>query len=121
MARLLKTSFHVAIVLLSVTSGLLAASSSPDLTKVKKDAEAKGYIFEASRDEIVAKAKKEGRLRGLSTMEIRVLKALRDAFSKKYPFIDTRAQELGPVAEHERFLLDLEAGATTGWDAKRTS
>ena len=119
MARLLKTSFHSMFILLSAISAALAASSFPDLTKVKRDAEAKGYIFETSRDEIVAKAKKEGRLRVLSTMEIRVIKALRDAFSKKYPFIDTRAEELGSVDENQRFLLEIKAGAAKGWDVNR--
>ena len=40
-------------------STALAAPASASLLKAKADAEAKGYIFETSHDEIVAKAKKE--------------------------------------------------------------
>jgi hypothetical protein len=60
----------------------VAASSDIALLKAKKDAEAKGYIFETSHDEIIAKARKEARLRVLSTMDLSVIKALRDAFPK---------------------------------------
>ena len=38
------------------------AQSSAALLNAKKDAEAKGYIFAASHDEIVNRARKEGRL-----------------------------------------------------------
>src|SRR5512145_1957105 len=96
-----------------------AASSSAALLKAKKDAEAKGYIFETSRDEIVAKARKEARLRVLSTMDLSVIKALRDGFKKKYAFIDVRAEELGSVDENQRFLLEIKAGTARGWDVNR--
>jgi hypothetical protein len=36
------------------------------LLKTKQEAEGKGYLFEASRDEIVARAKKEAKLRVLT-------------------------------------------------------
>ncbi|MBI2987341.1 MAG: hypothetical protein HYY45_11295 [Deltaproteobacteria bacterium] len=39
-----------------------AVAASPTLVQVKQEAEAKGYIFFATHDEIVAKAKKEGKL-----------------------------------------------------------
>jgi len=96
-----------------------SASSDPALLKAKKDAEAKGYIFETSRDDIVAKARKEAHLRVLSTMDLSVTKALRDAFKKKYPFIDVRAEELGSVDENQRFLLEVKAGTARGWDVNR--
>jgi len=105
---------------LSLLNGsALAASASPALVKAKQDAEAKGYVFESSHDEIVAKAKNEGKLRVLSTMESAVIKAMRDAFKKKYGFIDLHIQELGSVEENQRFLLELKAGTAKGWDVNR--
>jgi ABC-type Fe3+ transport system substrate-binding protein len=119
MAKILSTWFSAVLSVLITASLTLAASVSPPLLKAKKDADAQGYIFETSRDEIVAKAKKEAKLRVLSTMEIEVTKALRDAFKKKYPFIDIRAEELGSVDENQRFLLEIKAGAAKGWDVNR--
>jgi len=49
----------------STVSLVLAAAPNPALAKAQKDAEAKGYIFVASRDELVSGAKKEGKLRVL--------------------------------------------------------
>jgi ABC-type Fe3+ transport system substrate-binding protein len=97
----------------------LAASASPALVKAKQEAEAKGYTFESNHDEIIAKARKEGKLRVLSTMESAVIKAMRDGFKKKYPFIDLQVQELGSVEENQRFLLELKAGTAKGWDVNR--
>lgn len=119
MAKLMSTWFAAVLSVFMTVSFTLAASVSPPLLKAKKDADAQGYIFETSRDEIVAKAKKEAKLRVLSTMEIEVTKALRDAFKKKYPFIDIRAEELGSVDENQRFLLEIKAGAAKGWDVNR--
>jgi iron(III) transport system substrate-binding protein len=105
--------------LLLLYAGAFAAAPNPALSKAKQDAEAKGYIFETSHDEVVAKAKKEGKLRVLSTMETAVIKVMRDAFKKKYPFIDLQVQELGSVEENQRFLLELKAGAVKAWDVNR--
>jgi iron(III) transport system substrate-binding protein len=106
-------------ILLLFNSGAFAAAASPSLAKAKQDAEAKGYIFESNHDDIVAKAKKEGKLRVLSTMETAVIKVMRDAFKKKYPFIDVQVQELGSVEENQRFLLELKAGMVKAWDVNR--
>jgi iron(III) transport system substrate-binding protein len=76
------------------TSAADAASASPAVAKAKREAEAKGYIFETSRDEIVAKAKKEGALRVLASSSPETLAPLAKAFRQKYPFIDARAQEI---------------------------
>ena len=46
-----------------------AAAPSAELAKAKKEAESRGYVFYANRDEIVAKAKAEGRVRVLSNMD----------------------------------------------------
>jgi iron(III) transport system substrate-binding protein len=102
-----------------VTATGFAASVNPTLPKAKQEAEAKGYLFETSHDEIVAKAKKESKLRVLSTMESAVIKVMREGFKKKYPFIDLQVQELGSVEENQRFLLELKAGTAKGWDVNR--
>jgi ABC-type Fe3+ transport system substrate-binding protein len=52
-------------------------------------------------------------------MESAVIKAMRDAFKKKYPFIDVQVQELGSVEENQRFLLELKAGTVKAWDVNR--
>jgi len=119
MAKMLSTWFSAVLSVFMTASFTLAASVSPPLLKAKKDADAQGYIFETNREEIVAKAKKEAKLRVLSTMEIEVTKALREAFKKKYPFIDIRAEELGSVDENQRFLLEIKAGTAKGWDVNR--
>jgi iron(III) transport system substrate-binding protein len=111
--------YYLAAVLLLVSNSAYAASASPALTKARQEGEAKGYIFESSHDEIVAKARKEGKLRVLSTMESAVIKAMRDAFKKKYSFIDLQVQELGSVEENQRFLLELKAGTVKAWDVNR--
>jgi iron(III) transport system substrate-binding protein len=100
---------------LSVSVGF-AASAGPGSPKAKKDAEAKGYSFEASYDEIVAKAKKEGALRALLGFDIAAIKALREGFRKKYPFINAQFEEHGNPAQSLRYLLELKAGRTSDWD-----
>ena len=114
-------SLVLSLVLSLTIPGSVAFSASSDtaLFKAKKDAEAKGYIFETSHDDIVAKARKEAHLRVLSTMDLSVTKALRDAFKKKYAFIEIRAEELGSVDENQRFLLEVKAGTARGWDVNR--
>ncbi len=102
-----------------LSSAVFAAAANPGLLKAKKDAESKGYIFETNHDDIVARAKKEGKLRVLSTIESAVIKATKEAFKKKYPFIDVHTQELGAVEENQRFLLELKAGVSKGWDVNR--
>ena len=111
---------------LCITSALVigpstagAASPTAALLKAKKEAESKGYILETSREDIVEKAKKEGKLRVVSTLESLALKAVRDAFKRKYPFIDLRVEELGSVEENQRFLLEIKAGTAKGWDVDR--
>ena len=96
-----------------------AAAPSAALVKAKQDAEAKGYLFESNHDDIVAKAKKEAKLRVMSTLETAVVKAMRDGFKKKYPFVDVQFQEFGSVDENQRFLLELKAGVVKNYDVNR--
>jgi iron(III) transport system substrate-binding protein len=107
--------------LLGGFDGALAAAPDPALAKAKQEAEAKGYIFEVSRDEIVAKAKREGRMRALSSLESNTMKALRDAFKAEYPFLDAYVEELTGSDSNQRFVLEMKAGRATGWDVVHIS
>lgn len=93
-----------------------AAPTDPALIKAKQEAEAKGYIFSTSHDDVVAHAKKEGKLRATSSLGDEARKAMWDAFRAEYPFLDVQVDDLGGEAA-ERWLLELKAGLAKGWDA----
>jgi hypothetical protein len=63
----------------------VGAAAVPALEKSKQEAEAKGYIFINSHDQIVAAARKEGKMRALSGLDPETIKAMVSAFRKKYP------------------------------------
>jgi iron(III) transport system substrate-binding protein len=86
------------------------ASANPAVAKAKLEAEAKGFIFESSRDEIVAKAKKEGVLRVLASSSPETLGPLVKAFKQKYPFIDARAHEVTREDSQSR-AIQLKTGS----------
>ena len=96
---------------------------SPDLLKAKQQAEAKGYIFLTNHDEIVERAKKEGKLRVLSSQQSVTIKAVVNAIKKKYPFIDVTAEEVAGVQVYQRMLQEMKSGLATsdvnylGWDS----
>jgi ABC-type Fe3+ transport system substrate-binding protein len=92
------------------------AADGPALQKLKQDAQAKGFIFETSHDEIVAKAKKEGKARILTSLEAELNKPVADAFRKKYPFIDLKVEEISGTDTYQRMLLEMKAGSASGWD-----
>lgn len=96
-----------------------AGAQSSALQQAKSAAEAKGYLFETSHDEIVAKAKKEGTLRVLTTWNSKSVEQMSKAFKKKYPFIDVVVEEHGSVESAQRFLLELKAGRGKEWDVVR--
>jgi iron(III) transport system substrate-binding protein len=100
-----------------LTSVALGASPNDALLKAKQEAESNGYIFVTSRDEIVARAKKEGRLRALSGLSTPAIKPMIAAFKKKYPFIETHVEEIEGTDAYQRFLLELKAGMAKGWDS----
>jgi ABC-type Fe3+ transport system substrate-binding protein len=116
--HLIKTT----LVFLFFLCPLLTGSSLPGVSltdsavKAKQESETKGYIFLATREEILAKAKKEGRLRALSGLST-ALKPMAEAFRKKYPFIDTSAEEIEGNDAYQRFLLELKSGRAKGWDS----
>ena len=93
-----------------------AAAADSVATKAKHEAEAGGYTFELSHDDIVSKAKREGRLRILTSLESEKLKPVAEAFRKKYPFIELRAEEIGGTDTYQRMLLEMKAGTARGWD-----
>jgi ABC-type Fe3+ transport system substrate-binding protein len=77
---------------------------------------AKGYLYESNRDEILSKAKKEGALRGLLGIDPDAIKAVKESFGKKYPFIKTYFEEITGSDNSQRFLLELAAGRGGDWD-----
>jgi ABC-type Fe3+ transport system substrate-binding protein len=98
------------------SSAFAASAPGATLQKAKQAAEAKGYAFITSRDEILAGAKKEGKLRASSSLDPNTFKPLMDAFKKKYPFVDIEIQEMTGTDTAQRFLLELKAGTVKEWD-----
>jgi ABC-type Fe3+ transport system substrate-binding protein len=111
-----KMLLAIFVLLPGIPVALNAAAAPAALQKAKQDAEAKGFIFETSHDEIVAKARKEGKLRVVTSLEMESLKPVSDAFRKKYPFIDLRAEEIAGTDTYQRMLLEMKAGTASGWD-----
>jgi len=104
-----------------LTTNGSAAESSAALLKAKKDAEAKGFIFETSRDAIVAKAKKEGAVKVLSGLDPSVYPSIMEGFKKKYPFLKIEMLEItGPDSAH-RFIMELKSGSRNDFDVSHAS
>ena len=99
-----------------VGTSAFAASPSAALLKAKKEAEAKGFIFETSHDEIVAKAKKEGMVQVLGSLDPDVYPHMITTFKKKYPFIEVAMLEITGTEAAQRFLLEVKAGGATEFD-----
>ncbi|MGH7847491.1 MAG: ABC transporter substrate-binding protein [Candidatus Binatia bacterium] len=85
------------------------------------DAASEGFVSLGSHDEIVAKAKKEGKLRAISSLDASSFKPMMQSFSKKYPFIEVRMEEIGGTAALQRFLLELKAGTVKDFDTSEAS
>jgi iron(III) transport system substrate-binding protein len=79
------------------------------------------YHVSSSREEIVSTAKKEGKLRILTTMDDADSKANTAAFKKKYPFIDVHAQQSRGTDSAQRLLLEIKSGMAKEWDVVSTS
>lgn len=103
-----------------VAQGIAAEATQPSL-KTKKEAEAKGYIFHMDHDEIVAKAKTEGSLRLITSMERETVKAATPAFMKKYPFINLSIGERTGTESAQRLLLEVKSGRIPEWDLVQLS
>jgi len=93
-----------------------ASVPAATLQKAKQAADAKGYAFITSHDEILAAAKKEGKLRVQSSLDPNTFKPLMNSFKKKYPFADIEIQEMTGTDTAQRFLLELKAGTVKEWD-----
>ena len=90
------------------------------LLKAKQEAETKGYLFETSHDDIVAKAKRERKLKLFSALDTQTtLKDLTDRFKLKYPFVsEIQIEErAGGIEASQRFLMEVKAGLTKDLDA----
>jgi spermidine/putrescine-binding protein len=94
----------------------LAAESGSALLNASKEASSKGYTFITNRNEILTKAKQEGRLRALAEMDSPHIKASTQVFIKKYPFIDLQIQEITGTDAARRNILELKSGAGKDWD-----
>jgi hypothetical protein len=99
-----------------LTPCAFAASPGPALLKAKQDAESKGYTFESSHDDIVGRAKKEGKLRVLSGLNPETFKHIVGSFRQTYPSIDVSAEEITGTEAAQRFLLQLKSRAVKDWD-----
>src|SRR5262245_39715586 len=107
----------VLLLLFSLLAPAHAGAASADLLKAKAEAEAKGYIFFTTHDEIVAMAKKEGQLRVAIDLKTPNFKPWMTAFKQKYPFItDIRIEEITGAEGHQRFILEMKSGQAKGWD-----
>jgi iron(III) transport system substrate-binding protein len=94
-----------------------AASDNTALLKAKQDAESRGYVFFASHEEIVSKAKTEGKLLILAGLEDSI-EAITEAF-KRSRSIDLHIEALKRPDDGQRVLLEVKAGAAKNWDIAR--
>jgi ABC-type Fe3+ transport system substrate-binding protein len=108
-----------ASVLIILRLSMPVGAQGSALRQTKSAADVKGYLFESNHDEIVAKAKKESKLRFLTSWDSRVMEQMGRALKKKYPFIDITVGEHGSVESAQRFLLELKAGRGKEWDVTR--
>src|SRR5215475_3627369 len=102
--------FFLAAVFCLAAPDRVPAQESPKLLKARKEAEQKGFTFIASHDEIIAQAKKEGRLRVLFSLTPESYPHISKAFKQKYPFIDLYLEEITGTDAAQRFLMELQAG-----------
>jgi ABC-type thiamine transport system substrate-binding protein len=100
---------------------VFGAQASPAVLKAKKDADARGYTFIANRQEIIDKAKQEGRVRVLAEMEPPTIKAAIKAFTTKYPFINLHIEEITGTDSARRNILEIKSGMAKDWDVLHLS
>jgi ABC-type Fe3+ transport system substrate-binding protein len=103
--------FHLGV------SGPRLYAASATLASAKQQAEAKGFIFETSHGDIVAKAKQEGgKIQVVSSFDPAVYSHMTRSFKQKYPFLDVTMVESTGQDANERFLLELKAGIVKDFD-----
>ena len=106
----------LALLSLTILRSIYPASGNPELEKAKTSAQNLGYTFIGSHSEILAGAKREGKLRVLNTLDAETTNQLIKAFREKYPFISVEGQEVAGTEGAQRFLLEMQAGQTKDWD-----
>jgi len=94
----------------------IGAVEAPSPTKAKAAAEAQGYVSFTDHNELVEKAKKEGKLRILVNMDPATLKVAAKAFNQRYPFINLHAQEITGTDMAQRNVLEIKSGRAREWD-----
>ena len=94
----------------------VAHAAEPALLKARQAAQAKGFLFETNHDEILARAKKEAKLRVISSLDPETTKQMSEAFKQKYPFIDFSLTAVDGTEAAQRLLLELKAGGAKNWD-----
>jgi iron(III) transport system substrate-binding protein len=104
------------ILLLCLITTTASAQTSTALSNAKRDADARGYVFAGSHDEIVNNAKREGRLNVVASLSQEILTPMNEAFRKKYPFIDSRVVGVRGNEVYVRLLEELKAGLTKNQD-----
>jgi iron(III) transport system substrate-binding protein len=94
------------------------AGVAPELIKAKQEASARGYLFETSHDDIVAKAKQEGgKLRVLSGLDSETFPPMVKLFKQKYPFLDVYIEETSGSDAAQKFILQMKSTGHKDWDA----
>ncbi len=109
----------LSLVYLLLGSGVLAASISPALQKAKQEAEAKGYIFLTSHDEIVNMAKKEGKMNAVHSFEPPTIDAWQKGFKAEYPFLDAAVSFVTGSEADKRTVMELSAGRDVDMDSQK--
>jgi iron(III) transport system substrate-binding protein len=119
----MKTSFPLLLgyvsALVLTALGTASYAAGPAVSEAQNKAQAQGYVFETSHDAIVAKAKDEGQVRVLTTMDSDLTQAMVKAFNAKYPFIRVSSADLGSVQDAQRFLMELQTDRSNDWDVAR--
>jgi iron(III) transport system substrate-binding protein len=93
-----------------------AKAPAAGVDKAKQEAEARGYKFVANHDEILEKAKQEGVLKVATSADPASMKVIKEQYSAKYPFIKFEILEVSGTDQHQRFILEMQAGAAADFD-----
>jgi len=103
-----------------LVSSALAASANDAVFNAKQEAQVRGKVFITTHEEIVSKAKAEGKLRVMTGL-LGSVKTTTEAFKKKYPFIDLQRIETIRSADNaQQAFLEMKAGTGKDWDIART-
>lgn len=105
-----RTGFFLILTVFLLPMGFALGAESAAM-KAKQKAEAEGYSFLASHEEIVEKAKKEGKLRVIRSLAGETFNGMVSAFKQKYPFItDVSAFEFKGTEGRNALLWSFKRG-----------